>query len=140
MSRSLLKIINESITGSTVDTADMKHSKFIDRLADELHEKHFPDHFKLTVKTSHGHEIPLTFKLSGKSINDHPGWHQLKFTYELDSDSHKRKFDLLRKAEHDESDTEGEKYDELSHELSFDQLDVFAEMGKEVEKVYGHLT
>lgn len=136
----LIKTINESIAGSTVDTADLRQASFITNLVNELHDRRFPDSFKLTVKTSWGDELPLTFKLVDKSINDHPGWHQLKFVYELDSDSEKRKFALQRKAEQDESDPDGEKYDELLAELNFSQLDVHAELGKEIEKVYGHLS
>lgn len=140
MKLSQLKRLNEAITGSTVEAADLKDKRFVDKLANELHDNGFPDTFKLDVKLSNGHVLPTTWKLTNKSINDSPTWHQLTFAYEPDHESSTRKFDYLRHAEKDDNDPEGETYDELQHDLNFDMLEVMAELRSDIEKVYGHLT
>lgn len=122
-------LLRDILTESQID---LQNKKAIDRLAHDLSEQSFPKSFTVTVESA-GTKFPLTFELSEKKINDHKGYHVLTFVYELDSKSSKRVDDAIRKAEVDD-----DFYDTLSQDLKVRTIEVHAEIGKGIEKVFGH--
>ena len=126
-------VLKESI-GRKVTADGVKHSSFLNSLANDLHEQGFPDKFSLTLETSYGDTIPVTFNLEHKEINDNPHWHMVTFVYELDSASSKKIHEIIMGAEN--ADEDGEKFDRLSDELNVDTITVIAEFGKEFKKVF----
>lgn len=127
MKLSQVKPISEEST-----VIDLRNSKEIDQLAHSLHDKHFPKSFHVTVKTTEGNVV-LGFELSEKKLNDQKNYHVIMFVYELDSKTSKKVHDMLTKAESDD-----EKYDRLSSELGVDTIEIYAEFGKNIDKVWGH--
>jgi hypothetical protein len=120
-----------------LDAADLKNKKIIDMIANEVHEKGFPDKFTLRVSVSTGQQLDLTFALYSKKINKQSGWHQLAFQYDIEHDSYLKIRALIKHAQQDPSDPDGEKADDLADELSIDAITVYADFEKEFTKVFG---
>lgn len=136
------KMLTESVqlnigSGHGLTAETLHNKKIIDQIADEIHDEGFPSSFTITVKVSTGDTIPYVFELDDKYINDNKHHHQLAFSYAIDMTTSKKIRALLKKAQEDETDTEGEKADELYDELKVDSIVVFAEFAKSFSKIYG---
>lgn len=113
-------------------TINLRNKTEVDQLAKNLHDRHFPEVFHVTVKTSEGN-VSMRFELTEKRINDQKNYHTLTFIYERDSRTNSKISGMLSKAEHDE-----DKYDALSDELEISTIEIHAELGKHIDKVYAH--
>jgi hypothetical protein len=116
----------------------MSDRKMVDLLAQKIQSDGFPEKFTLPVKISNGADLVLEFELYEKSINEQKGFHQVVFTYEHTRDTTIKIRALLKQAEKDDEDTDGEKYDELYDELKHDMIHVVAEFSDKFTKVYGN--
>lgn len=118
--------------------ADMLNdSKMLDQLAEKLQGQGFPEKFVLPVKLSNGAELTLEWELYEKAINENKSRHHVTFTYEHTRETTIKIRQILKQAEKDDEDTDGEKYDKLSDELSVDMFHVIAEFADKFTKVYG---
>jgi len=118
--------------------ADMLKSKaMLDQLAEKIQGQGFPEKFTLPVKTSTGAEITFVYELYEKSINENKSYHTVTFTYEHTRDTIVKIRQLLKDAEKDEEDDDGEKYDQLHDELNAaDIIHVMAEFSDKFTKVW----
>lgn len=130
------KTINVS---KQLDTSMLKDRKTIDTIAEKIQSEGFPEKFDLPVKTEGGEDLVLSYELYEKSINDDKkSYHVVTFTYEYTRETTIKVREILKKAERDESDEDGEKYDELHEELNaLDMFHVMAEFDTKFTKVWG---
>lgn len=112
----------------------------LQEIANFLHEAGFPEEFHMIVPVPHhANPVMLTFELDGKSINETVmTFHQIRFEYSVNLDT--LNFIKVLKDEFQArnlpGDEDGNLYDEVDEVLSQQNLTVYAEIGKEVEKVY----
>lgn len=136
------KMLTESIqlnigSGHGLTAETLHNKKIIDQIADEIHDEGFPASFTINVKISTGDTIPYVFELDDKYINDSKHYHQLAFCYAIDMTTNKKIRALIKKAQEDETDVDGEKADELYDELKVDTIVVWAEFAKSFSKIFG---
>lgn len=136
------KMLTESVqlhigSGHGLTAETLHNKKIIDQIADEIHDEGFPSSFTINVKVSTGDTIPYVFELDDKYINESKHHHQVIFNYAIDMTTNKKIRAILKKAQEDESDVDGEKADELYDELKVDSITVFAEFAKSFSKIYG---
>ena len=136
--KELTEANNAEIHLSKSFEADMLNDrKMLDMLAEKLQTQGFPEKFSLPVKLSSGAEIVLEYELYEKSINEEKGYHTITFTYEHTRETTVKIRTILKDAEKNESDTEGEAYDKLYDELRYDMFYVMADFKDKFEKVWG---
>lgn len=114
----------------------LKDNTMLKQLAEKLQSEGFPEKFSLPVKLSNGADFTLHYELYEKSINEAKSFHQVTFTYEHTRETIVATRTLLRQAEKDDEDTDGESYDKLSEELGHDIIHVVAEFGDKITKVW----
>lgn len=130
------KTINVS---KQLDVSMLKDRRTHDTIAEKIQNEGFPEKFDLPVKLDDGQELVLHYELYEKEINsDKKSYHVVTFTYEHTRETTVEIRGLLKKAEADESDEDGEKYDELHEQLNaLDMLHVMAEFDSKFTKVWG---
>lgn len=135
------KQINEDAStinlSKSLEAGMLNDKKMLDQLAEKLQSQGFPEKFDLPVKLSNGADLTLEFELYEKSINEAKSHHQITFTYEHTRETTLKIRTLLKQAEKDDEDTDGDKYDALSDELRTDMIHVVAEFAEKFTKVYG---
>lgn len=127
-----------TITLSKAFEASMlKDGAMLDQLAQKIQGDGFPEKFTLPVKLSNGADMTFEYELYEKTINDAKSHHQITFTYEHTRETTIKIRALLKQAEKDDEDTDGDKYDELYEELKYDMIHVIAEFSEKFTKVWG---
>lgn len=118
------------------DASMLKDKGMLTQLADKIQNQGFPEKFTLPVKLSNGVDLVMEYELYEKHINEAKSHHQLTFTYEHTRETTVAIRSILKQAEKDDTDDDGDKYDKLSEELKHDIIDVVAEFGDKFTKVY----
>lgn len=130
------KTINIS---KALETSMLKDRKTLDQIAEKVQGEGFPEKFNLPVKTEDGEDLVLEYELYEKAINeDKKSYHVITMTYEYSRETVIKIRDMLKKAERDEADEDGEKYDALHEELNANEIiHISAEFGEKFTKVWG---
>lgn len=111
--------------------------KMLDLLAEKIQNQGFPEKFSLPVKTSTGVEIVFTYELYEKSINEDKGHHTITFTYEHTRDTVVKIRTMLKDAEKNDDDKDGEAFDKLADELNVaDIIHIMADVSDKITKVW----
>lgn len=131
-----LPILSET-TVTSVDAAAFANQRMVNQMADDIANMGFPSDFHLQLNASDKTRFEVRYELESKSINEDTGYHTLTFNYGMDSKSRKQISEYLKKLEKDDSDPEGEKYDEAADELKYDTLVVYADLSVSINKVWG---
>lgn len=135
------KQINEDAStinlSKSFEASMLNDQKMLDQLAEKLQGQGFPEKFVLPVKLSNGAELTLEWELYEKAINENKSRHHVTFTYEHTRETTIKIRQILKQAEKDDEDTDGDKYDALSDELRVDMIHVIAEFTDKFTKVYG---
>lgn len=114
----------------------LKDKTMLNQLADKLQGEGFPEKFSLPVKLSNGADLVMNYELYEKSINEAKSHHQVTFTYEHTRETIVATRSILKQAEKDLEDDDGEMYDKLAEELGHDIIHVTAEFADKFTKTW----
>jgi len=133
------KQINEETTialSKSFEASMLKDKTMLNQLADKLQGEGFPEKFSLPVKLSNGADLVMNYELYEKSINEAKSHHQVTFTYEHTRETIVATRSILKQAEKDLEDDDGEMYDKLAEELGHDIIHVTAEFADKFTKTW----